>query len=402
MALNKKIDEWMKEAEERPASAIAIVKLVANRLRELTERNEELLAENIALENGTRVDEYRKQIAHLEYQLDLLKRRFGVEDIASTEVRAVPTVEDSTLSVLIYNARGRIFRLELDEDVKEIGHIAGDVVGDDEPPRILAVPSNQEISLLFTSGRIETCPVSNILTVELGGKWDWAQASLPDEPRAGELLACVTPFSHLPLSEFFLQISRRGCSKKTLTSMAQSVLSNHYIGKGALQKSDQPFDLMPCHKQAIAMFVTYEGKVIALDVDDLSYAIEERIRLSVTDYVIASFLARPESQLLCVTQTGKVIHRECKSIDTSKSSTAKGQALIPSSRLEQGVRFMGAAAVQDGDQVVVLDATGRLKLLDAGSMTGAGSIEAGGLILSIGRIQADSVTSSPKGKRVEG
>jgi hypothetical protein len=26
---NKKIDEWMKEAEERPASAIAIVKLVA-------------------------------------------------------------------------------------------------------------------------------------------------------------------------------------------------------------------------------------------------------------------------------------------------------------------------------------------------------------------------------------
>jgi hypothetical protein len=402
MALNKKIDEWMKEAEERPASAIAIVKLVANRLRELTERNEELLAENIALENGTRVDEYRKQIAHLEYQLDLLKRRFGVEDIASTEVRAVPTVEDSTLSVLIYNARGRIFRLELDEDVKEIGHIAGDVVGDDEPPRILAVPSNQEISLLFTSGRIETCPVSNILTVELGGKWDWAQASLPDEPRAGELLACVTPFSHLPLSEFFLQISRRGCSKKTLISMAQSVLSNHYIGKGALQKSDQPFDLMLCHKLAIAMFVTYEGKVIALDVGDLSYAIEERIRLSITDYVIASFLAQPESQLLCVTQTGKVIHRESKSIDTSKSSTAKGQALIPPSRLEQGVRFMGAAAVQDGDQVVVLDATGRLELLDAGSMSGAGSIEAGGLILSIGRIQADGVISSPKGKRVEG
>jgi hypothetical protein len=63
---------------------------------------------------------------------------------------------------------------------------------------------------------------------------------------------------------------------------------------------------------------------------------------------------------------------------------------------------MGAAAVQDGDQVVVLDATGRLELLDAGSMSGAGSIEAGGLILSIGRIQADGVISSPKGKRVEG
>jgi len=391
MAFNKKIDEWMKEAEERPASAIAIVKLVANRLRELTERNEELLAENIALENGTRVDEYRKQIAHLEYQLDLLKRRFGVDDVSSVELPAPETSDDSTLSILIYNARGRVFRVELSEDTEEIGQIAGDIVGDDEPPRILAVRSNGEISLLFTSGRIETYPVSNIPIVELGSKWDWEKASLLDEPRAGELLACISSFSHLPLSDFFLQISRRGCAKKNMTSMAQSILGNHYIGKGALQKSDQPFDLMLCHKQDIAMFITYEGKVIALDVDDLSYAIEERIRLAATDYVIASFIAPADSTLLCVTQTGKVIQRESKSIDTSKSSTAKGQALIPPSRLGQGVRFMAAATVQDGDQVVVLDATGRLRILEAESMTGAGSIEADGLILSIGRIPADSV-----------
>lgn len=395
-SFNKKIDEWMKEAEARPASAVAIVKLVANRLRELTERNEELLAENIALENGTRVEEYQKRIAHLEYQLELLKRRFGVDEGTLVEFPATPAVEASTLSLLIYNARGRVFRLDLDEDAKEIGQIVGDVVGNDEPPRILAVPANEEICLLFTSGRIETYPVSNIPVVELGGKWDWSQAALPDEPRAGELLACVAPFSHLPLSDFFLQISRRGCAKKNMTSLAQSILGNHYIGKGALQKSDQPFDLMLCHKQDTAIFVTYEGKVIALDVDDLSYAIEERIKLSATDYVIASFIAPSDATLLCVTQTGKVIQRESKSIDTSKSSTAKGQALIPPSRLEQGVRFMGAAAVRGGDQVVVLDATGRLRILEAESMTGAGSIEAKGLILSIGGIQADSM------RKVEG
>ena len=396
MAFNKKIDEWMKEAEDRPASAIAIVKLVANRLRQLTERNEELLAENIALENGTRVEEYQKQIAHLEYQLDLLKRRFGVDDVSSLEVPATTTVEDSSLSILIYNARGRVFRVELNQDAKEIGQISGTLVGDDEPPRILALPSNGEVSLLFTSGRLETYPVNNIPAVDLGGKWDWEQGALPDEPRAGESLACIASFSHLPLSDFLLQISRRGCAKKLMTSLSQSILSNHYIGKGALRTSDQPFDLMLCHKQDVAMFVTYEGKVIALDVDDLSYAIEERIRLSATDYVIASFVAQPESQLLCVTQTGKVIHRESKSIDTSKSSKAKGQSLIPPSRLEQGVRFMGAAAVQDGDKIVVLDATGRLKILEAESMTGAGSIEADGLVLSIGRIKADSL------KKVQG
>jgi DNA gyrase/topoisomerase IV subunit A len=395
MAFNKKIDEWMKEAEERPESAVTIVRLIARRLRELTERDEELLADNIALQNGTRVEEYQKRIAHLEYQLDLLKRRFGVDEGTLVELPSQP-VESSMLNLLVYNAQGRIFRLELNEEVKELGRITGAMVTDHEPPRILAVPSNEEALLLYTSGRVSTCKVSDIPLIELGGAWDWGQAALPDEPRAGELLACIAPFSHLPLSDFFLQISRRGCAKKTMTSMAQSILDNHYIGKGALQKSDQPFDLMLCQKQDIAMFVTYEGKVIALDVDDLSYAIEERVRLSATDYVIASFIAQPESHLLCVTQTGKVIHRESQNIDTSKSSTAKGQALIPPSRLGQGVRFMGAASVKDSDSVAALDASGRLWILEAESMTGAGSIEAEGWILSIGLIQADSLNNLAK------
>src|SRR6266498_2702027 len=56
-----KIEEWMKEAEARPESAVTIVRLIARRLGELTARNEELLAENIALQNGTSVEEYQKR-----------------------------------------------------------------------------------------------------------------------------------------------------------------------------------------------------------------------------------------------------------------------------------------------------------------------------------------------------
>jgi len=398
MSFSNKIDEWMKEAEARPESAITIVKLISRRLRELTERNEELLAENIALENGTRVEEFQKRITHLEYQLDLLKRRFGADNNELVDLPAKP-VEETTLSLLIYNARGRIFRIELDTDLKEPGRIAGEMVTDQEPPRLLSVPTSEEILLLFTSGRLATIAVGDIPLVEAGSTWKWDQAALPDEPRAGELLACITPFSQLPLSDFFLQISRRGCVKKTMTSMAQSILTNHYIGKGALQKSDQPFDLTLYKKQTRLAFVTYEGHLIGLEVDDLSYATEERIRLSATDYVIASFPTRADESLLFVTQTGKVIYRESKSVELTKSSSAKGQTLIPPSRLEQGVRFMGAASVRGGDQIVVLDATGKLKIHQADSMTGAGSIEADGLILSIGILPAGSVTSSPLGKR---
>lgn len=388
MSFTKKIDEWMKEVEDRPESAVTIVRLVVRRLRELSERNEELLAENIALEQGTRVEEYQKRIVHLEYQLDMLKRRFGMDEAAIADIPA-PSESSSTLNLLVYNAHGRIFRVELDADVKEVGSITGEMMTDQEPPRLLAVPSNENLLLLFTSGRVEKFSAGEIPSMPLGSTWTWEQAALPNEPRAGELLACIIPFSRLPLSEYFLQVSRRGFAKKTLTTLSESILNNHFIGKGALNKSDQPFDLMLSRKNDLAALVTYEGKVTAFDVETLTYTTEERIKLSATDYVVGSFILPADTSLLCVTQTGKVIHRESKSIEAAKSASTKGQSLIPPSRLEQGVRFMGAAAVKDSDQVVILDAAGRINIHDVSAMTGSGSIQAEGWILSMGLIHSE-------------
>lgn len=388
MSFTKKIDEWMKEVEDRPESAVTIVRLVVRRLRELSERNEELLAENIALEQGTRVEEYQKRIVHLEYQLDMLKRRFGMDEAAIADIPA-PSESSSTLNLLVYNAHGRIFRVDLDADVKEVGSITGEMMTDQEPPRLLAVPSNENLLLLFTSGRVEKFSAGEIPSMPLGGTWTWEQAALPNEPRAGELLACIIPFSRLPLSEYFLQVSRRGFAKKTLTTLSESILNNHFIGKGALNKSDQPFDLMLSRKNDLAALVTYEGKVTAFDVETLTYTTEERIKLSATDYVVGSFILPADTSLLCVTQTGKVIHRESQSIEAAKSASTKGQSLIPPSRLEQGVRFMGAAAVKDSDQVVILDAAGRINIHDVSAMTGSGSVQAEGWILSMGLIHSE-------------
>jgi hypothetical protein len=388
-SLSHKIEEWMKEAEARPESAVTIVKLVARRLNELTTRNEELLTENIALQNGTRVEDYQKRIAHLEYQLDLLKRRFGSDEAALAEL---PTnnLEASTLSLLIYNTYGRILRIELNSDLQNPGRIVDEALQNSEQPRLLAIPSNEEVLLLFTSGRLSTCAVSNISTVDLNSEWTWNQAALPDEPRAGEFLACVMPISHLPLSESFLQVSRRGCVKKTMTSLAQSVLGNHYLGKGTLQKSDQPFDVRLCLKKDLHAFVSFEGRLVGLDVDELSYSAEDRIKMPPSDYVIASFVPHADESMLFVTQTGKVIHREYESLELSKSALAKGQALISPNKLDQGVRFIGAASVRDRDRIAVLDSQGNLNIHMVGSVTGSGSIEAEGLILSIGVISAEA------------
>lgn len=393
MSFHNKIDEWIEEAEARPESALTLLRLIAGRLRELTERNEELLAENIALENGTRVEEYQQRIAHLEYQLDLLKRRLGGEGLALAETPAEPE-QPVTTSLLVYNGRGRMFRVELAPETEEPGRLADKLDPNDEPPRLLALPSNEEVLLLYSSGRVSTLSVDSLPCVEAGGGWTWEQAALPDEPRAGEALVCITPISHLPVSSFFLQVSRRGCVKKTMTSMAQTILSSRYIGKGALKKADQPFDLALCGQGGRLSFVTYEGKLLGLEVDDLSYTVEERIRLSATDYVIASFLPHPEQALLFVTQLGKVLHRESSMLEPAKSPSARGQALISENRLGQGVRFMGAAAVRGGDRVAVLDAGGRIRVYEAGAIVGSGSIETRELVLSIGAVPSPSETRS--------
>ena len=388
-SFSHKIDEWMREAETRPESAVTIVKLVAKRLRELTERNEELLTENIALQNGTRVEEYQKRIAHLEYQLDLLKRRFGADESQLATLPAA-SLETSTRSLLAYNTYGRVLRVEIDSNPQALGRISDETLQTSEQPRLLAVPSNEEVLLLFTSGRVSTCNVSNIAAVECGGTWTWNEAALPDEPRSGEFLACIMPISQLPLSEFFLQVSRRGCVKKTMTSMAQSILGNHYLGKGTLQKSDQSFHVTLCLKKDLFAFVTIEGKLLGLDVNQLSYSAEDRIKLTASDYVIASFVPHAGESMLFLTQTGKVIQREYESLELSKSPLAKGQSLISPTRLEQGVRFIGAASVQDADRIVVLDSKGNLNTHVTDSIVGAGSVEAEGVVLSIGVLPAEA------------
>lgn len=90
--------------------------------------------------------------------------------------------------------------------------------------------------------------------------------------------------------------------------------------------------------------------------------------------------------MLFVTQTGKVIQRESGGLELSRSPLAKGQALLSPARLDQGIRFVGAASVRDTDRVAVLDGKGNVRVHTAESITGAGSIEAEGLILSIGVI----------------
>jgi len=388
MTFAEKIDEWIKEAETRPGSALMILKLVAGRLRDLTEGNEELLAENISLQDGSRVDEYQKRIAYLEFQLELLKRRFGSGEAILPEANT----ESMEYDLLVYNAQGRMLRMRIGaaepSGKASLGQLSGELAAGGELPRFLAVHSLDEVLFLFSSGRISTRPVAGISLAESGAIWSWEQAAMPDEPHAGEMLVCVMPLARLPVSEFILQASRRGCVKKTTRSIAEKVLSSHYLGRGAIQKSDQPFDVVLCEKKSRYVLVTYEGRLLGLDVDGLSFAAEERIRLSTLDHVVAAFVLAEGESILCLTQNGKVILRESAGMEMAKSNAARGQALIPPARLEQGTRFIGAVPYRVEDSLVVLDGQGCLNVYPVSEVCGAGVIHAGSVCVSVGRIPA--------------
>jgi hypothetical protein len=385
MTRHPKTEDWIKEAEDHPESALVMLRLIAGRLHDLTERNEGLLAENISLQDGSQVKEYRQRIAYLEYQLELLKRRFGPEGLLIPGLPAEPAPPE-IVSLLVYSARGRVIRLEANlpelTDRLSLGQILGDSFTSGEWPRLLAIPSSEELLMLFSSGRVGTCNVAQIPVLATGAAWLWEEAALPDEPHGGEQLSAIMPLVRLPLSDFILQVSRRSCVKKTMTSLAETVLSNHFIGRGTLKKADQPFESLLCHKKARLVLVTYEGRLLGLDVDDLTYSAEDRLRLEPHDHVVAAFVVEPKESLLCLTQTGKVVQRESAMLEPAKTGNTRGQALISPVRLDQGTRFIGAAAIRESDRLLVLDASGSLTLHFASALTGSGALPASGPVLA--------------------
>ena len=88
-----------------------------------------------------------------------------------------------------------------------------------------------------------------------------------------------------------------------------------------------------------AAFVTIEGKLLGLDVNELSYSAEDRIKLTASDYVIASFVPHHEESPGLVPTYG------------SRGSETLGERCVP--RLEAGCgttrRFMDGLKRQPED-----------------------------------------------------
>lgn len=361
----EKIEEWLKEIEERPGSAPIIIQFISNRLNDLSTWNEELRAENIKLRTGEQAAEYERQIAHLQYQLDLVKRQFGGQLPDAERLTKMASAEKTTqLALLIYTPEGRLLRLDLDtanlKDGQEICNLGG-LPRKIAKPRLSVVPTHEELLFLFDSGRIATLSVSKLLTYS-GEDIDWETIPIPVHPQAGDHLVSLAPISGLALADFFLQTSQRGFIKTIRMALAASIMENQYIGQGAKISHDCPFNLALCRKDERFIIVSKEGYIQYLPIDISPHAIVEAVRLKSADRVAAAFPLPPGKSVLVMTQIGKAIHRTEDSLEMISDLGRVGKALYSKTRREAGVRVIAAAAVAESDWGLAIHANGIVSL----------------------------------------
>jgi DNA gyrase/topoisomerase IV subunit A len=381
-----KIEEWIQEIKERPASAELIIQFIASRLRDLSERNETLRVENLELRSGARVDEYERQIAYLEYQLELLKRQVSGEVDWEALEDTVPKPAVESLNLIVYGPLGRILRWEFEtSDLQEgrtICQLRGIQTMEPEPPRSLIASSTEELMLIFTSGRIVTLPIAALpFSQESDSEFDWDAVPIPEEPKIGETLACVAPISALALADFYLQTSRRGYIKKIRKALAPTIMENKYIGTGVKVEADQTLSLMMGNEGERIVLVSFEGYIQCITEEMLPYAIVEAMRLGKSDHLVAVFPACEEKAIIAMTQVGKVIHRETESLETATDLQRKGRMLFSTARRESGVRVVGAGAVDQDSWCLALHEDGQLTTHTAAKLVGTGSMSASSEII---------------------
>lgn len=381
MITHEKIDEWIKEVEERPSSAPNIIRYIARRLSDLTNRNEELLNENIALRLGKKTDEYESRIANLEYQLDILQRQISSGAALPSPAEAATSVSTSA-SLLIFNGFGQVLRVEVDpQSLVETRHLAklvSEVRVEGLTPRLLATSTQEELLFVFDSGRAVTAPVTAIPAAS-PEELDWEQAFL-QEPRGSEELVTICAMAKMTLADLCIQTSRRGFVKKMSEAFFETCVNSSFVGTGTKQKFDKTCSLIFTGKNDLYVLVSKEGRAFAMEANKLPITIEPVFLISATDHIVNTFMVRKKPYLLFVTNQGKAVYRDIQWIEQANTFRTHGQLLFSKNRRDTGTWIVGAAAVDEKDWGVALMEDGRLELHKVSDLFETGSLGISGIV----------------------
>jgi hypothetical protein len=347
------VGEWLREVRERPESAPPIIREIADRLMELDKLNEQLRIENLALSTKHRVQQYKDRIAELEYQLEIMGK----------QLEGGPANLD-TVNLLVYNWRGQIIKLTVDvADLVSgvaIGSFPGELVVERDGIGLCSVHPQEELLLVFASGRTTRLPVDNI-PLSQNKKLNWNEG-YDENLSQDEALVGITPISTLSMFDQAVQTSRRGYARKISIKFLQRYISRNSIGKGtaASVKVDQPFNLTLCQQDDLFVMVSRQGYVLSVTGDSLPAATDQTIKLDPDDGLVASFALPEGASLVIVSQEGRAMRYPASWLKPADKLGRKGQAIWSKAKRESGLQVAGALAAADDDWGVGLKANGQL------------------------------------------
>ncbi|MBN1221068.1 MAG: hypothetical protein JXM69_19255 [Anaerolineae bacterium] len=352
------VGEWLREINQRPDSAPRIIQEVARRLMELEKLNEQLRAENLALSTKYKVQQYKDRIAELEYQLNIIGKHLEGQAVGLDVVH-----------LLVYNRRGQMLKLELRAKDLVSGAIittfSGEFNLETEAVGLLAVHPQDELLLIFASGRAAGLPVADIPVTDIppgqGKRLNWEESFTPTLPQ-GDDLAAITPIAKMSTFAHAIQTSRRGYARKIATKFLQQYVAQNNVGKGtnAAVAVDRPFNLILCQPEDILVLVSRQGYVMSARSDDVPVAADQAIRLAPDDVVVASFTLAGASSLVAVTQEGRAVRYPADWLKPAAKLGGRGQSIWSKAKQETGIRVIGAIAAKDDDWGIGLKANGQL------------------------------------------
>ena len=352
MITRAKIDEWIRQVEATPVLAPIIIRQITDRLLDLDAVNETLRAENLELNEGSRVKNYERRIAELEFQLDLLKRQLGAPGGALLlEIH----------SLLLFNDKGQVIRLAIDEAslaaAQPFARIAGAPHLMSRTFGLISASEFDQLLLVFSTGRTAVLPVEQVpLSAPSGLDWGGAyQADL----RSMEDLVCLLPVTRLHTFDCCVQVSRFGAARKIAIQYFKTFISNNNIGKGVKFNFDRILNLTLCNETQLLSLVSKNGSVLSLNAGALPVALDEIMRFKVNDYVVSAVTVAPEQTLVAVTQNGAAYAQNQVWLLPAKPGGSRTRQFLPEKKPEEEV-LVGAAALGARDWLIVYRDDGAL------------------------------------------
>ncbi len=350
-----------------------------------------------------KIEEYEARIAHLEYQLAILKRKYGegADEVGAdlSEADNKPTRKSQEWNVLVFSQDARVARLALAPASMQHGASLARFIGapwsEYDQPRLLLTTTSEELLFVFSSGRVATLPVDQVsavqtqMTEEGGSPLEvyWPGLKRPIEPAGLGQLVCLVPIGGLALKDYLVQVSRKGFMKKIHQRMAGSILHNRYIGAGVKKPPDQLLETLICNDDDRLACVTHEGYLLVVEVANISTALEQVMRVSPTDHIVSCFIIKSGDAILVMTGSGKVLHLSPERLEPSDAARSKGEAVFSEARRDQGARVAGAAPAAAGEWGIVLDQAGSLHAFSLDELSDAGALPGGILPVSFAALR---------------